>query len=100
MNELKEYSEKTFDEIKHTDELGREYWYARELQIVLEYSQWRRFNEVIEKAKTSCNNSNHNALDHFANVGKMVKTGDSMRQINDYKLSRYACYLIGELPIV
>ena len=60
----------------------------------MEYSQWRRFNEVIKKAEKSCNNSGYKVSDHFANVGKMVKTGDSTRKIIDYKLSRYACYLI------
>ena len=83
-----------FESIRHVDEFGSEYWYARELQTVLGYSQWRRFNEVIEKAKNACRSSKYNALDHFANIGKMVKTGDSMRKIADYKLSRYACYLI------
>ena len=83
-----------FEKIKYIDELKKEYWLARELQIVLEYKQWRRFKSVIEHAKVSCRNSNNNVDDHFANVGKMVKTGDSTREINDYKLSRYACYLI------
>ena len=85
-----------FESIKHIDENGKEFWYARKLQNVLKYSQWRRFNEVIEKAKTSCKNSENNTIDHFANIGKMVRTGDSNREINDYKLSRYACYLIAQ----
>ena len=83
-----------FENIKHIDEFGNEYWEARELMKTLEYSQWRRFNEVIEKAKIACNNSDNDLLYHFANVGKMVKTGDSIRKIKDYHLSRYACYLI------
>ena len=95
MNEI-EINKKMFDSIRHIDEDGNEYWLARELQKVLEYSQWRRFNEVIERAKNSCNVSNNNVSDHFADVGKMVKTGDSVRKINDYKLSRYACYLIAQ----
>ena len=86
----------TFEDIKHIDEMGREYWSARELKSILGYSQWRRFNDVIEKAKIACKNSNYNITDHFANVGKMVRTGDSSRMINDYKLSRYACYLIAQ----
>ena len=85
---------KTFEDIKHTDEYGNEYWTARELQTALDYSQWRRFEETINRAKKTCENSNYDVLDHFANVGKMVKTGDSIRKINDYNLSRYACYLI------
>ena len=85
-----------FDSIKHIDEEGNEYWLARELQKVLEYSQWRRFENVIKKAMMTCKNSNTNIYDHFANVGKMVKTGDSNRLINNYKLSRYACYLIAQ----
>ena len=85
-----------FESIKHIDESGVEFWYARELQKVLEYKQWRRFENVINKAKNSCRNCNNNVLDHFANVGKMVKTGDSIRNIDDFKLSRYACYLIAQ----
>lgn len=85
---------KTFEDIKNVDEFGNEYWLARELQIVLEYKQWRRFEAVISRAKISCKNSGAKINDHFANIGKMVKTGDSIRKIEDYKLSRYACYLI------
>ena len=64
--------------------------------IALNYVQWRRFSDVIYKSKIACENSNYNICDHFANVGKMVKTGDSKRIIEDYKLSRYACYLIAQ----
>lgn len=85
---------KTFEDIKNVDEFGNEYWLAHELQIVLEYKQWRRFEAVISRAKISCKNSGAKINDHFANIGKMVKTGDSIRKIEDYKLSRYACYLI------
>lgn len=98
MNKLeksnKKYKDKIFEDIKHIDEYGNEYWYARELQQVLEYSQWRRFDNVINRAKEACKSSNYVVSDHFANVGKKVKTGDSIRNIKDYKLSRYACYLI------
>ena len=87
---------KTFEDIKHIDEFGKEYWYARELQKALEYKQWRRFEETIRKAIKVCHLSNNTILDHFANIGKMVKTGDSNREIHDYKLSRYACYLIAQ----
>ena len=85
---------KTFEGIKHTDEHGNEYWYARELQKALEYVEWRKFEKVIGKSKQACLNSNNKVDDHFVQVDKMVKTGDSMRKVNEYKLSRYACYLI------
>ena len=95
MNEIKEYTEKVFEDIKHIDENGIEYWEARELQHVLEYSQWRRFENVIKKAKDACKNSGLSVKEHFANVGKMVDIGsNTKRKTNDYKLSRYACYII------
>jgi len=97
MNEIKNYTEKLFEDIKHIDEDGNEYWYVRELQPTLKYTQWRRFENVINKAKTACENSNINVDDHFANVGKMVDIGSkTKRETNDYKLSRYACYLIAQ----
>lgn len=64
------------------------------MQNILEYKEWRKFENVISKAKDSCSNSNYSASDHFVDVDKMVQTGDSKRKIKDYKLSRYACYLI------
>ncbi len=72
MNEIKEYGEKLFEEIKHINENGKEYQLARELKEILNYTQWRRFNSVIDKAKIACINLGYNALDHFADVGKMV----------------------------
>ena len=79
----------------HNRRFYYEYWYARELQIALEYKQWRRFCNVIDKAKEACENSNNIVSDHFANVGKMVNIGsDAEREIDDMELSRYACYLI------
>lgn len=87
----------TFDEIVHVDENGVEFWYARELQIVLGYSQWRRFNETVDRAKISCKNSGYCIEDHFADVGKMVKIGsNASREVMDIMLTRYACYLIAQ----
>jgi len=95
MGNIKKYSEGTFDEIKHFTEEEIEFWYARELQVVLEYTKWDNFKKVIEKAKEACKNSKINASDHFADVGKMVKLGlGAEREIDDIILSRYACYLI------
>ena len=92
-----EKNNKSFESIKHIDESGVEFWYARELMIILEYKQWRRFEGVIEKAKLSCQNSDINILDHFVSVGKMVKIGSgAKRKQQDYKLTRYACYLIAQ----
>lgn len=94
-NEIMRYSEETFESIKHLDESGEEYWLARELQSVLEYTQWRRFVDAIDRAKLACQNSGYIIEDHFADVGKMVPLGShAYRRIDDYRLSRYACYLI------
>ena len=95
MNQINEYNETIFESIKHTNEYDKEYWYARELQVVLEYKRWDKFCNVIESAKTACEKSNYGVTDHFVQVGKMVKIGSkTSRNIMDYKLSRYACYLI------
>lgn len=96
MTEIVNYNEKIFESIRHIDKHGKEFWYARELQTILEYKRWDRFFSVIEKAKTSCEASNNNVFDHFSNVGKMVDIGVSSRNIGDIKLSRYACYLIAQ----
>ena len=91
MNEIKEYTEKMFEDIKYIDEGGNEYWLARELMPLLEYSKWERFSN----AKTACQQSGYNIKDHFPEVGKMVSIGsNTTRKVIDYKLSRYACYLI------
>ncbi len=93
--EVTAYTQKTFESIKHIDENGAEFWLARELQKALEYAQWRRFQESVERAKTACEASGLEVADHFADVGKMVDLGSgSQREISDIKLSRYACYLI------
>lgn len=95
MSNIIKYNEDTFESIKHIDEDGQEFWYARELQIVLEYAQWRRFSDAIERAKLACYNSGYEVKDHFADVGKMVDIGSGAeRKIDDIMLSRYACYLI------
>ena len=86
-----------FDLVIHSDETAKiEFWYARELMMVLEYKQWRRFEQVIERAKEACKNSNISINDHFADVGKMVKAGVTNKNIGDIKLTRYACYLIAQ----
>jgi len=95
MSKLKKYSDQTFESIKHVTEDGIEFWFARELQEVLEYTEWRNFQGVIDKAKTACKNSGNDNADHFVNVNKMVDLGSGAeRKIEDIQLSRYACYLI------
>ena len=96
MNELM-LNNSIFENIKHIDENGNEYWFARELQNVLEYKKWEKFNNVINDAITACNLSGYEVADHFPQVGKMVNIGSkTSRNISDYKLSRYACYLIAQ----
>lgn len=95
MNELKLYEEKTFDDIKHIDENGMEYWEARELMPLLEYSKWENFHQVIKRAMIACKTSNYEVYECFPELRKtleMPKGG--VKNVIDYKLSRYACYLI------
>ena len=94
MNEITKYTENIFESIKHIDELGQEYWEARELQKILGYKEWRYFYSVIEKAQIACVQSNNNISSHFGVNTKIVKAGATNKTIIDYKLSRYACYLI------
>ncbi len=88
--------ENTFEEIKHIDENGQEYWLARELQEVLEYKEWRNFEKVIDKAKSACLNSENVEKSHFVDVNKMVQGGVADIPVHDIKLTRYACYLIAQ----
>jgi len=94
-NELEAYQEKTFEDIKHINENGIEYWEARELMEVLGYSKWGNFKKVIAKAKITCEISNNNITEHFADVGKVLSVGNNAKmEVESYNLSRYACYLI------
>ena len=95
MSKIIERNEITFESIKHIDENGFEYWLARELMLALEYKRWDKFCNVIENAKTACEKSNYLIEDHFSQVGKMIELAKgAKRTILDYKLSRYACYLV------
>ena len=89
------YTNSIFESIKNIDEYGKEYWYARELQKVLEYKDWRNFQKVIDKAVISAKNSISDKEDWIVEVNKPIKTGKGKEEIiKDYKLSRYICYLI------
>jgi len=95
MSNLKAKEYKSFEEIKHLSEDGNEFWYARELATALEYVQWRNFVKVLDRAMLSCKNSGYKITDHFAEVSKTIKMPKTAsKQVVDYKLTRYACYLI------
>ncbi len=83
----KEY--KSFEAIKHLSEGGHEFWYARELAMVLEYVQWRNFTKVLDRAKLSCKNSGYPIVDHFAEVSKIVEAGATSKPVVDFMLTRY-----------
>jgi DNA-damage-inducible protein D len=86
---------RTFESIKQINENDSEFWFARELAPLLDYQDWRNFLQVIEKSKIACERSGHPVLDHFGEVTKMVALGSgAQRGIPDYRLSRYACYLV------
>ena len=92
-----ENNNKSFEEIKHIDESGVEFWYGRELMPVLQYSNWQNFEKIINKAKISCENSDISVLDHFTDVSKTIKMPKGAeKMIPDYKLTRYACYMIAQ----
>ncbi len=95
MNQIKKYNKISFEDIKRVDEHGNEYWLARELQQVLEYKKWQKFINVIENAKLACEQSKFMIDEHFTQVGKTSKMPNGgVKNILEYKLSRYACYLI------
>jgi DNA-damage-inducible protein D len=92
---LSQQHQATFDGIRHRDDRGGEYWRARQLAQVLEYSEYRHFLPVIERARTACQTSGQRVADHFEDVLEMVDIGSgAQRKVEDVRLSRYACYLI------
>ena len=94
MNELKVNND-VFESIKHIDENGNEYWYARELMPLLDYRKWQNFHKVINIAKDACKLSSYDIFKQFTEVSKLIYGGNGNSQkVIDYKLSRYACYLI------
>ena len=95
MTGIEKYSDRIFENIKQINEYGQEFWYARELQEVLEYSQWRNFYEAVQRAAVSCENSGYDIDEHFEECEVVRKIGNGAnRKVKDIKLSRYACYLI------
>jgi DNA-damage-inducible protein D len=95
MNELDIQQKKLFDDIKHVDENGVEFWYARELQGALQYKEWRNLQKVISTAQIACKISQQSVSDHFVEVNKLITAAKgAQRKVTDYKLTRYACYLI------
>jgi DNA-damage-inducible protein D len=88
---------KSFEDLKKINEYGAEYWSAREIQPLLGYTQWRRFEDAIKRAITSCNSSGNEPAHHFAGAGKPIEGGKGAVQlVDDYHLSRFACYLIAQ----
>ena len=88
---------KSFEDIKHIDENNMEFWYARELMPILQYSNWQNFEKIINKAKISCKNSDISKFEHFIDVSKTIPMPKGAKKtIIDYKLTRYACYLIAQ----
>ncbi len=94
MSTLKAQEYKSFEAIKHTADDGTEFWYARELSEILEYVQWRNFSKVLERAMLACKNSGYEIVNHFADVSKIVEAGATTKPVADFKLTRFACYLI------
>ncbi len=97
MDKIRNEEYKTFEDIRHMDEYGNEYWYARELMPMLEYSRWENFEKVIKKSIESYKNSEISVSEQFRDVKKLSKRANNADvEIQDYKLSRYACYLIAQ----
>ena len=97
MKDIEKYTEKSFERIKHIDEQGDEFWLARELMPLLEYGKWDNFHKVIKQAMISCKNCGIDICEQFSEVGKLsINVNGGQRRITDYKLSRYACYLIAQ----
>ena len=94
MSDIEEFKEKIFDDIKHIDENENEYWEARELMRLLGYKEWRLFANVIEKAQVACSQIGNSINYNFSIYSKIIIAGKTKKPIIDYKLSRYACYLI------
>jgi len=95
MKVLKDKEYKSFEEIKNIREDGTEFWYARDLQKVLDYKYWQKFENVINKAKEACENSGNSTFEHFSQAAKLSKRANNAKvSVKDYELSRYACYLI------
>ena len=94
-NDKWKYTDNTFEEIKHMDDFNNEFWYARDLQKALEYKEWRNFKKVIDKAKEACSNSGIKVEEQLVEVNKLSKrNNNAIANVQDYKLSRYICYLI------
>lgn len=90
-------SNKSFEDIKHINENGVEFWYARELMPILQYSNWQNFEKIIDKAKKSCENSDISVFEHFIDINKTIKMPKGAeKNILEYELTRYACYLIAQ----
>ena len=100
MNDLQKsenYGNDMFEKIKRIDEEGREFWYARELMGALGYNKWQNFKDVVAKAIETCENSGMTAVEHFTDVSKTIKMPKGATKIiDDYKLTRYACYIIAQ----
>lgn len=96
-DQLPSMGDSSFEGLKRTNEHGAEYWSARDLQPLMGYTQWRRFEQALERAQRSCAQSGNDPMNHFAGAGKMVPLGSgSARDIPDFHLSRFACYLLAQ----